>query len=279
MRPHLDEDDEPVMENVLQFDMARLINSCPDQKPQNNIIYVAHKNLRLVNAAKLPPGGLTVVSPYNIYIKRNYNTDADWQPSAAITNSLVYTLSEDFNDPQTMPMTYEHAVYPYSLEYQDFLDDYASGARYPAELPVYPAGGLTPEWVKANLNGDQQLTLLESGEYYYELDNEPYMTNRTTRDTTYKIAIVSPEDTYPYELERWVAQRTVEGAFILLENPWSDTNDIQSTNYYSSRMTWKPDSQYNYETQFTTSSGRPAGDFFAGSSSWWEQVSDFNHHI
>ncbi len=286
VRPHV-VSTIPVKENVIEFDVGKLVNNCIDAKPKNNIIYVDNKNLRLVNAAKLPDKGLTVVSPYNVYLKGNYNTDKEWQPTAVITNSLVYTLSEDFNDPQDLPESYNYKEYPYSLEFQDFLDKYASGKRYPGSLPKYPESGITPAWIKENLTGDEQKTLLDKGEFYYDGDNKSLMANRATKNTTYNVAIAAPYNPYPYSLERWSGNRTVEGAFIQLEKPWAAKRDVPSTynrkavkgwgGYY---VAWDPSSQYNYEEQFKgEGSQKPSGDFFSGSQARWEVVSDFIHDI
>ncbi len=286
VRPHL-VSSTPVKENVIQFDVGKLVNDCADAKPKNNIIYVDNKNVRLVNAAKLPDNGLTVVSPYNVYLKGNYNTDEEWQPSAVITNSLVYTLSEDFNDPQYLPESYHFKEYPYSLEFQDFLDKYVSGERYPDKLPLPPEGGITPTWVKKNLTGAQQKILLDKGESYYDKDNESLMANTASKNTTYNVAISAPYNPYPYSLERWSGKRTVEGAFIQLEKPWSKIRDVPSNYGRKAKKgsgggyaAWDPSSQYNYEEKFKGEQGRkPAGDFFSGSQARWEVVSDFDHNI
>ncbi len=295
VRPHLDADGVPVKENVIQFDVGKLLNSCIDAKPKNNIIYVDNKNLRLVNAAKLPEKGLTVVSPYNIYLKGNYNTDAEWQPSAVITNSFAYTLSEDFNDPQVMPESYDYKENPYSLEFQDFLNKYVSGVRYPASFPPYPPGGLTPAWIKANLTGAQQEFLLNTGESYYDTDNESLMANQVTKDTVYNVAVSAPDSPYPNILERWSAKMTVEGSFIQLEKRWSDKRDVPffssqpQFNVYNHgavkgwggyRSALAGASQYNYEARFKGVGGKkPSGDFLSGSQARWEVVTDFDHNI
>ncbi len=284
----LDTGGQPVKENILQFDISKLVDSPANQKLNNSIIYVDHKNIRLVNAAKLPEKGLTVVSPYNIYLKGNYNTDAAWQPSAVITNSLVYTLSEDFNDPQVLPLPRMFKEYPYSLENQEFLNQYCSGSRYPSELPAYPAGELTSSWIKSNLTGSQQLTLRNSGEEYYVVDNDGLMPNRAVKDTTYNVAIAAFENPYPQSLERWDEDNTtltVLGSFIELENPWSEYRDIPDFDYdYGANKGWgsvyratAPLFQFNYEDRYKTEGGTPPGDFGSAAVAHWEEVYDFNH--
>jgi hypothetical protein len=94
----------------------------------------------LVNGERLPDGGLSIVTPNNVYIKGNYNldpqgeaerfrtpddegvierviekkdhinddSDLSWQPAEIITARAVYTLSEDFPEPQKMPLVSSH---------------------------------------------------------------------------------------------------------------------------------------------------------------------------
>jgi len=98
----------------------------------------------LVNGERLPDGGLSIVSPNNVFIKGNYNldpvgnsdknrdpdsesvisyvtagthysridgspytlsaNDLVWQPAEIISTRAVYTLSDDFPEPSYMPM-------------------------------------------------------------------------------------------------------------------------------------------------------------------------------
>lgn len=280
-----------VQENVIQFDISKVLSDT-ENVPQNNIVYVDHKDLRLVNSKVLPEGGLTVICPYNIYVKGNYNydpakskeaNDADWQPAALITNSRMYTLSDSFNDPKTLPVAVNYPAYPYSLQYADFLNKYCSGGRYPASLiaagKVPPGGIPTWDWVKANLSGTQQLTLLNSGEGYYDTDNDYLMANRVVNDTYYNTAIAGP-DPYPVAIERWSGKNaSVKGSFIQLEKKWSakyNTTSTRGGNYISN-----PTYKYYYETRFGGATGtgkRPAGDMAGGAQSSWQEVSDFDHH-
>ncbi|MEK7307684.1 MAG: hypothetical protein AAB089_01310 [Nitrospirota bacterium] len=89
----------------------------------------------LVNGARVPDGGLSLVTTNNVFIKGDYNLDPDgaleknreeddsevttrytsgvgaiglkWQPTEIITNREVYTLSNDFPEPAYMPMASE----------------------------------------------------------------------------------------------------------------------------------------------------------------------------
>lgn len=287
IRPHVvatDAGDVPVKENVIQFDIAKLLTSCPSMLPRNNILYV-DKDVRIVNAQKLPDKGLTVVSPHNVYLKGDFNTDADWQPSAVITDSMVYGLSEGFNDPQTFPLPYTYKNYPYNLQFQEFLDQYCEGGRYPAGFPPYPLEGLTWDWIRTNLSGSQQLTLLNSGENFYRLDNADLITNKA-KDTVYNVAIsAAQEDPVPDVLEQWEsATMTVTGSFIQLENIWShkDIPDVwrqpNSKGWGNTYMTSNPSLlQCNYEDRYKSQGITPPGDFGSSSVVYWEMVSDFNH--
>lgn len=280
-----------VMENVIQVDVSKVLADA-ENTPGNNIVYVDNKDLRLVNAKILPEGGLTVVSPYNVYVKGNYNydpgkskeaNDANWQPAALITNSLVYTLSDSFNDPQTLPVAVNYPNYPYSLQYQEFLDKYCAEGRYPSSLiaagKVPPGGVPTWSWVKSNLSGTEQLTLLNSGEGYYDIDNDYLMANRATTATYYNTAIAGP-NAIPVAIERWGGTKApVKGSFVQLEKKWStkyNNTAVRSGNYISN-----PTYQYYYETRFGGATGigeRPSGDMVGGAQSSWQEVNDFDHH-
>ncbi len=295
-RPTRDGSGNPVIENVIEFDVAAFLRDCPTMAPSNNIIYVDNKDLRLVNAQKLPDGGLTVISPYNVYLKGDYNTDLNWQPAAVITNSLVYTLSNDFNDPQTMPMSSNYKNYPYSLEFSDFIDSYAksvftnlaqaNGWATPGDA-IHPEEGLNPAWIREQLSPQAQKTLRDAAENKYDEINLNNMANKVTANTVYNTAIVSPSNIYPQVLERWQAERLVTGAFIKLETPWTSKSKIPADYYQGLTKGWggssyrvtEPTSNYSYETNFVLPGRAPAGDLIGGTQARWEEVSDFDHHI
>jgi len=228
----------PVKENVLQLDIGASIDS--GQIPDNGIIYIAHKNLRLINAAKLPKS-LTVVSPYNIYIKGNFNTDNNWKPAAVITNSLVYLLSANFNDPQTLPALSRTSNYPYEMGMipsgdQDFQSLFGTGKTF---------AQLFDSWNNETINSvksQKEDKLNEVCQNYFGLpDNfdiggntnlndfqnnirQKYYDDRTKNnpqagapmpnlaaDTTYKVAIASPFEPSGYQLERWIDRDPLTG--------------------------------------------------------------------
>ncbi len=108
-----------VKDKVLDIDVQALRGS--GQTINNNVVYIANRDSRLSNGDILPQGGMTVVSPYNVYIKGNFNArdDDSWQPAAVITNSLVYVLSDNFNDAdyQNMPSMRVPREYGAELNY------------------------------------------------------------------------------------------------------------------------------------------------------------------
>ncbi|MBU4477964.1 MAG: hypothetical protein KKH34_02605 [Candidatus Omnitrophica bacterium] len=91
--------------------------------PDNGIIY-SQVPLRLANAETLPrkfsSNGFTVLGEENVYLKGNFNTK-EWVVSAIISKKRVFTLSNDFNDPQVKPATGHYRDYPYLYVKQDLV--------------------------------------------------------------------------------------------------------------------------------------------------------------
>ncbi len=108
-----------IKDKVLDIDVRDLRNS--GQQINNGVVYIANRDSRLSNGDRLPQGGMTVVSPYNVYIKGDFNDQEgnNWQPAAVITNSLVYVLSDNFNDAdyQNMPSMRVPREYGAELNY------------------------------------------------------------------------------------------------------------------------------------------------------------------
>ncbi|MDD5069674.1 MAG: hypothetical protein PHV17_03000 [Candidatus Omnitrophica bacterium] len=129
-------------------------------------------SVMLINGERLPEGGLSLATPNNIYLKGNYNLDPDgfleknrsaddpaviarvisekehinesadlkWQPAELITKRMVYTLSDDFNEPSYMPMCYGRA--------QQYYDEYygrLAGQDYVQGHPYYPSDSWAPD--------------------------------------------------------------------------------------------------------------------------------------
>lgn len=133
------------------------------------------EGIMLVNAERLPDGGLSIVTSNNVYIKGNYNLDPDgvdkdedgykerepddgnvierviankaylsswddleWQPAEVITNRAVYTLSEDFPEPAYMPLppNYGELAHEEGNGSYDWETDYVNHAWYPTNYWV-----------------------------------------------------------------------------------------------------------------------------------------------
>lgn len=303
----------PTKENVLQLDIQASLTS--SQIPNNGIIYISHKNLRLVNGEKLPRS-LTVVSPYNIYIKGNYNTHSDWQPAAVISNSLVYTLSNNFNDPQHLPATIYPREYPYELQYVD-LRNFPQPSDTPSQRETKLIAleqecenffGLASNFdIHSTGSQPADLSVLQTKiRQKHNADYTNNMPNRVNSDTIMKVAIASPYEPTGYQLERWCReswstessysrQLTIKGAFIKLGRSWSDSSDVPSqynnkrtgtqnlagldpiTMEHSPRLICDVNPFLEYEEQFATG-GTPPGDLPAGSQSVWQEIAsnDYN---
>ncbi|MFC1698641.1 hypothetical protein ACFL1I_01610 [Candidatus Omnitrophota bacterium] len=164
--------------NILEIDIQQLLDTIAAGQIQdfNGVIFVdltdyswddTHYDanadgVMLVNAERLPDGGLSLVTPNNIYVKGNYNLDPQgyseryrdpddpaviqrvinektyieneedlqWQPAELITSRAVYTLSDDFSEPQTMPLTGYQYIQYYD-NYRGFTDaDVIQHRRY-----------------------------------------------------------------------------------------------------------------------------------------------------
>ncbi|MFH2138832.1 MAG: hypothetical protein ABII88_10005 [Candidatus Omnitrophota bacterium] len=98
---------------VLEINLGRMQKE--GKTPDNGIVY-SQVPLRLTNAEKLPRKmdsyGFTVLGEENIYLQGNFNTD-EWVTSAIIGKKRIFTLSDDFNDPQIVPATEHYRDYPY----------------------------------------------------------------------------------------------------------------------------------------------------------------------
>lgn len=138
----------------------------------------------LVNGETLPDSGLSIVTPNNVFIKGNYNldptgeleknrepddsgviqrvidsrdyldseSDLEWQPTEVITSRAVYTLSDDFNEPDYMPMAWSHNQQYY--DERDYMpeQDYVSGnANYPTNGWVPSPRDTTREYSRVYL--------------------------------------------------------------------------------------------------------------------------------
>jgi hypothetical protein len=187
VNPALDASGKYIPTNVLVIDVKLLKDKIAsgDLSVDNGIIYVDLQNFNwqgqpnnlnasgvmLVNGEALPQGGISIVTPNNVFIKGNYNVDptgsaersrqaddaqiinhvvasthktidgatynisaADlhWQPADIITKRFVYTLSEEFHEPQYMPMT--------DINYYQYYEerDHVTGQSFVKDDPTFP---------------------------------------------------------------------------------------------------------------------------------------------
>ncbi len=124
---------------VLELDVEKMQQS--SKYPHNGILY-SKVPIRLTNASELarakPGYGFTVLGEENIYLQGDYNTE-NWVTSAVISKKRVFTLSDDFNDPQVPPAPENYPDYPYIYVKDDGTGTYK-------EIPYASSGG---EWVYA----------------------------------------------------------------------------------------------------------------------------------
>ena len=234
---------------VIEIDLSRLRSTLSLTRP---VIYIESPDYdtRLVNGFSLPagdgtlenPGGFTLVSPYDVYVKAqkkseadigvdfdgdgnaakanvyrgffNYEAadrvdsvplvlDANFRPAAVITNSRVYLLSSEFKD--------VNATFPYSHRFPGTsFDSSLQTYCYPRDnySPAKPALNLyTTTWVNANRSISQISQLWSWGESAYDAAFGPSGTNQQVNTVKYNqsfnLAIASPFEPRGYRLERW----------------------------------------------------------------------------
>lgn len=250
---------KPPAINAIQIDFQALQSL--SNNINNHIIYVEAPSYdtRLVNGATLPQGGVTLVSPYDVYVKAqdkmidgtmrsafNYEAsdkttsggadDSNWQPAAIITNSKVYYLSSQFTDfSSDVPYADNFPREGDSLREETFREDYCY-ANYPSSgMPPKPASkdDLTWDWIQTNLTSDQQKTLYNNGESHWDTINAGSKINTVTKQNNFNIAVAAPKDLDPrgYFCERWQSGTSSaynEGSFIALNEKFS-TNPLTPT--------------------------------------------------
>jgi len=152
---------------IISFDIAALMQASNDINGglSENIIY-SNYPLFLSNAKSIFGDGLTTVCEKDVYFHGEYNiampimaSAAFWEqypweeypeywhwtvPSAAIAAKDIYTLSQFFNFPQTLPATFHNPNYPYVPDYvygvsNWYWEHQAEMANIvPTELPELP---------------------------------------------------------------------------------------------------------------------------------------------
>ncbi|MBU1085969.1 MAG: hypothetical protein KKD05_00445, partial [Candidatus Omnitrophica bacterium] len=144
---------------VLEIDFANMQKE--GKYPNNGILY-AKVPVRITNASKLarakPKYGFTILGEENVYLKGDYNTD-QWVTSAIISKKRIFTLSENFNDPQVKPALEHYPDYPYIYVKDDGNGNYA-------EVPKSDAAG---QWVILDyLDADGTIDKID---YYPAIDD------------------------------------------------------------------------------------------------------------
>lgn len=311
-------------EKIIQLDVGTMRSASAGWESFNNIVYVDYidvdnntaadyNGVRLVNATELPAGGLTVVSPVNVYIKGDYNTQ-NWQPSAVITSSLIYALSNNFADPQDLPATLSSRESPYETNYLSQLTKFSNSTDWAdtdklaaLEAECKKFFGLNNGFTIGNVTSAADVQSRISS--YYNTQYEAQKPNTVASNTTMNVALTSPyfclsDEAEIYALERWAGGKTltIKGAFIKLYESWAAKNDVPSIynykrtggpndkgvnpdpmqNWYTGVILGSPRLFFVYEERFADSSKRPSGDFFAGSQPRWQELSatseNFNQH-
>lgn len=215
---------------VVEIDLSQMKTRVSLTRP---IIYIESPDYdtRLVNGFSLPagdgtlenPGGFTLVSPYDVYVKAqkkseaeigvdfdgdgnaaeadvykgffNYeaadrvNTtplvlDANFRPAAVITNSRVYLLSSEFIDVNaTFPYSYEFPNPPVTSN-DSSLQNYCYS--YDNYSPAKPVQSLyTTTWVNNNRSSSQILYLWGKGEALYDATFGPAGSNQQANIVKY----------------------------------------------------------------------------------------------
>lgn len=170
----------------IYMDKLMGVNSCQGGRctPINGIIYSTF-NTMVENASEIPERGLTFVTEQSLYLKGDFNKPQGQyvsQPAAGISAGYAYTLSADFNFPQSLPWTLHNPNFP------DIDDSLCSGD---------PPDPRCDGWSFTNVPNE-------------------------AKDTDYYISLVGYYGYQPQILERWARQgefykkRTIEGAFVRL---------------------------------------------------------------
>lgn len=227
----------------------------------------------VVNAERIMDGGLTLISPQRVYLKGDINTyrvgttEEGWQPTSLISNSIAFSLSDNFQDygeirnspastcssgdfgdadcdgPQHLPGLYHGTeTYPNPLEYPY---NQSTTSLYPGMLnPKANAGGTVDQY----------------------------------------ISLVSPHSSTYFNIEIGT-NVNLHGSIIQIPynyNGWTNKSSSLST-YYHSRLSqgaptiaWANKLQTYYDTNLVDT--KPPGDFTGSSGRAWLNLeeADFN---
>ncbi|MBU2064195.1 MAG: hypothetical protein KKF93_07370, partial [Candidatus Omnitrophica bacterium] len=232
---------------LLEIDLEKMQKA--DKYPDNGIIYT-QVPIRFTNAEKLPRKmanyGFTVMGEENVYLKGDFNVD-EWVTAAVVSKKRVFTLSDDFNDPQNKPATQHYRDYPYL-----YVKDNGSGT-YVESNPAL-GGGMwvyrdylnhaTTEYYNQISSENEQVLkniIIQKDAAYLSMfdkkddsgaktdtftwpaSGESYtygmMPNTVSKNHTYNCLIAANRDVKGYSLERWgSARKYLNGSFFILES-------------------------------------------------------------
>jgi hypothetical protein len=159
---------------VLDIDIQKMKEQ--NKAPANGIVYSKYP-LRFSNAENLPGTNsadgkkavFTVACQESVYLKGDYNTE-DWKVSNLATQKMVYTLSDAFNDPGSVPDFAVYLNYPYVYVKLDASDNFIREEGDPDRNNgewLYGGEGYLPSdlkyWIKAKVEEKQEAHVKQSG--------------------------------------------------------------------------------------------------------------------
>ena len=170
---------------VLEIDFKNM--QTQSKYPNNGIVY-SKVPIRITNASKLarakPKYGFTLLGEENVYLKGDYNVD-QWVTSAVISKKRIFTLSDNFNDPQVKPALEHYPDYPY-LYVKDDNGTYV-------EVPKGTSGGT---WVSSYyLDSDGAVDMVD---YYAGINDGNEAALRATiseKEADYRSVFNKPDPT------------------------------------------------------------------------------------
>lgn len=202
---------------VIALDMDKLKTALGANANLNQNIIYSNYPMVIENATQILDDGLTTVCEENIYLRGNYNTALPTPaPSAAISAKFTYTLSDNWDYPQTLPTTNHNINYPYEHDFYCPQGDTTCMAKITDGRPLE----------------EKTSTEYPEGRNWY-LDNYQSMANQAT-SATFNVALVGYNASGPGNLERWSyytnpgslteppssggsVKRTISGARVRLE--------------------------------------------------------------
>ncbi|MFH1092677.1 MAG: hypothetical protein V1739_00820 [Candidatus Omnitrophota bacterium] len=185
---------------VLELDLEKMQQW--SKYPHNGILYTKVP-IRITNASELARArekyGFTVLGEENIYLQGDYNT-VDWVTSAIISQKRVFTLSDDFNDPQVAPAPQNYPDYPYI-----YVKDNGTGTF--AEVPYASGGG---SWVYSGyLDNDGVVDIIDYYPQINDANERSLLTIIGQKNTNYR-AVFNKDDPTGAATDTWTWSGTGE---------------------------------------------------------------------